>query len=173
LNLADCRIPGTGKAVFPHGTYTSQGLFKLGSKRFDEDLHPESRYPTNVILDEEAARLLDEQETGASRFYYCSRASTAEKNEGLPLGTANGHPCAKPLRLCQYLATLILPPARETPRRLLVPFCGSGSEIIGALLAGWDEVVGIETNTAYIDIAEYRIRHWVPATATCKGGQKW
>ena len=73
----------------------------------------------------------------------------------------NDHPCVKPLRLCQYLATLILPPARETPRRLLVPFSGTGSEIIGALLAGWDEVVGIELDERYIRIAEHRIRHWV------------
>ena len=44
-----------------------------------------------------------------------------------------------------------------TPRRLLVPFCGSGSEIIGALRAGWDEVVGIEIEPEYIEIAEQRI----------------
>ena len=84
----------------------------------------------------------------------------------------NTHPCVKPIDLCRYLATLILPPKRETPRRLLVPFSGSGSEMIGALLAGWDEVVGIEMEAEYIEIAWARLTHWVgdgceakPATA--------
>ena len=48
----------------------------------------------------------------------------------------------------------------NTPRRLLVPFSGSGSEMIGALLAGWDEVVGIERETEYCEIAEARLRFW-------------
>ena len=66
----------------------------------------------------------------------------------------------KPLDLCRDLANLILPPPRETPRRLLIPFSGSGSEIIGALMAGWDEVVGIEREDRYVQIAERRIIHW-------------
>lgn len=72
----------------------------------------------------------------------------------------NHHPTVKPLALCEYLARLILPPKRDTPRRLLVPFSGSGSEMIGALLAGWDEVVGIEREPEYAEIAEARLRHW-------------
>ena len=44
-------------------------------------------------------------------------------------GRGNHHPTVKPLRLCQYLAKLILPPAGF--RKLLVPYCGSGSEMIG------------------------------------------
>lgn len=164
MNLDACRIPGTEKSRFPNGTYENGGLFGLGNRRDGQDVHPDSRCPTNVILDEAAACLLDEQEAGANRFFYCGRATTKEKNAGLPPGMKNGHPCVKPLWLCQYLATLILPPARKTPRRLLVPFSGTGSEIIGALLAGWDEVVGIELDENYIRIAEFRIRHWITAT---------
>lgn len=72
----------------------------------------------------------------------------------------NSHPTVKPLALCKYLATLILPPERDTPRRLLVPFAGSGSEMIGAMLAGWDEVVGIEKEAEYIEIATARLAWW-------------
>lgn len=72
----------------------------------------------------------------------------------------NHHPTVKPLALCEYLARLILPPKRDTPRRLLVPFSGSGSEMIGALLAGWDEVVGIEREAEYVEIAEARLLYW-------------
>jgi DNA modification methylase len=59
--------------------------------------------------------------------------------------------------LIRYLARLILPPKRGTPRRILVPFSGSGSEMIGCLQAGWDEVVGIEREAEYIEIAKARI----------------
>lgn len=75
-------------------------------------------------------------------------------------GSPANHPTVKPLALCRYLASLILPPKRDTPRRLLVPFSGSGSEMIGALLAGWDEVWGIEINPEYNKIAEARLNHW-------------
>jgi len=84
-------------------------------------------------------------------------------------GHRNHHPCVKPIALCEYLAKLILPPPRSdgSPRRLLVPFSGSGSEMIGALLAGWDEVVGIELDPedeGYNRIACLRIEHWTKVT---------
>ena len=69
----------------------------------------------------------------------------------------NHHPTVKPIDLCRYLATLILPPDSVKPRRLLVPFAGSGSEMIGAIRAGWDEVVGIEQDAAYCELSEGRI----------------
>ena len=121
----------------------------------------------------------------AARFFYCAKASRSEREAGLReaecqsgMGGAmptddqgknrdrfkkiarNHHPTVKPIALDEYLARLILPPKRDTPRRLLVPFSGSGSEIIGALLAGWDEVVGIELSPEYVEIAEARIAHW-------------
>jgi site-specific DNA-methyltransferase (adenine-specific) len=72
----------------------------------------------------------------------------------------NNHPTVKPLTLCHWLASLLLPPDAYAPRRLLVPFSGSGSEMIGALLAGWDHVQGVEIEREYIDIARQRIDFW-------------
>jgi len=72
----------------------------------------------------------------------------------------NDHPCVKPLALTRHLATLILPPAAVVRRRLLVPFCGVGSEVIGAMQAGWDEIVGIEQDAHYCEIANRRIEYW-------------
>lgn len=69
----------------------------------------------------------------------------------------NHHPTVKPLSLTKYLATLIKPP---TGGRLLVPFSGSGSEMIGALQAGWEYVEGVELTEEYIPIAEARIKYW-------------
>jgi site-specific DNA-methyltransferase (adenine-specific) len=103
--------------------------------------------------------------SNASRFFYCAKVSKAER--GL-----SAHPCMKPIALCTYLARLLLPPPRADgqPRRILVPYSGSGSEMIGALAAGWDVVVGIEWDASapnpgerpdyWADVAEHRIREW-------------
>jgi DNA modification methylase len=52
-----------------------------------------------------------------------------------------------------------LPPPEYQPR-ILIPFAGSGSEMIGALLAGWYEIVGIEMEQEYCEIAEARLKWW-------------
>jgi hypothetical protein len=130
----------------------------------------------------------------ADPLYYCAKASRSEREAGLagmPLhhgvGTMSGdadgslltgsgnprdasarnpHPCVKPLDLCRYLATLLLPPAEYSPRRLLCPFSGVSSEMIGALLAGWDHVTGIEMDgeDQYIPIANARLHYWTGKT---------
>jgi site-specific DNA-methyltransferase (adenine-specific) len=100
----------------------------------------------------------------AARFFYCAKASKSERNEGLKTGYKNNHLCVKPIALIEYLATLVLPPERkggEEPRRVLVPYSGSGSEIIGCLKAGWDSVEGIEIEPEYIQIAEQRINYFL------------
>ena len=102
---------------------------------------------------------------------YCARAENDERDAGVPEALAapnshgelvrNPHPTVKPFALCMYLAYLLLPPARYAPmRRILVPFSGSGTEAIAAYLAGWDEVVAIEINPAYIEVARGRAAHW-------------
>lgn len=72
----------------------------------------------------------------------------------------NTHATVKPIALTRWLASLLLPPDSYVPRRLLVPFAGSGSEMIGALLAGWEDVLGIELEREYADIARARLAWW-------------
>lgn len=126
----------------------------------------------------------------AARFFYCAKASKSEREAGCEgmegnqrdesrnadqpsmngggenpynrgaIVVHNNHPTVKPVALTEYLAKLILPPIAYAPRRLLVPFCGSGSEMIGGHKAGWEEVVGVEMNAEYVEIAEARLRHW-------------
>ena len=151
------------------------------------------RFPANVIFDEFAGSVLDAMNDGASRFFYCAKVSTKERNAGCDSLAAvareygnesgkaavegsvndkfttapaqNNHPTLKPLALTTYLAKLLLPPVRTDgqPRRIIVPFSGSGSEVIGCLLAGWDEVWGIEIDPAYVTIAHHRIGHHTDA----------
>lgn len=72
----------------------------------------------------------------------------------------NSHPTIKPIALARHLATLLLPPDMYAPRRLLIPFAGAGSEMIGAMLAGWEEIVGVELEADHIRIAEARLAYW-------------
>ncbi len=75
----------------------------------------------------------------------------------------NPHPTLKPIKLVQCIASLFLPPKEYAPRRALVCCSGTGSEVIGCLLAGWDEVIGVELmpqksgDPDYCGIADKRV----------------
>ena len=161
------------------------GFGLMDGRGKDLQFEATGRWPSNVILDEEAGAMLDEQSGdlgkssgggmkdlkrgslfqgatnpnvtkhcglgdsgGASRFFYCAKASKSERGEG------NNHPTVKPLKLIEYLARLILPPQGG---KLLVPFSGSGSEMLGARNAGWKDVTGIEQSHEYAAIARRRL----------------
>jgi len=73
----------------------------------------------------------------------------------------NIHSTVKPVALCEYLARLIVPPeAYRDEAKLLVPFSGVASEMIGAWQAGWRNIVGIELSEEYCEIARIRLEHW-------------
>jgi site-specific DNA-methyltransferase (adenine-specific) len=119
---------------------------------------------------------------GPARFFYTGKASRKEKDKGcehlfwkradgemvliseeewveLPKkerAKGNIHPSVKPLDLLRYLAKLFKPPDL-VKSRLLVPFSGTGSEMIAAMQAGWGEVVGVEIDENYKTIADARI----------------
>ena len=110
----------------------------------------EGRFPANIIFDEEAGKLLDEQSEGVSRFFYCPKTSKAERNEG----TNNNHPTVKPTDLMLYLIRLVTPKDGTT----LDPFMGSGSTGKAAVRGGFD-FIGIEREDQYFQIAEGRINY--------------
>lgn len=83
----------------------------------------------------------------AARFFYCAKASKADRGEG------NRHPTVKPTALMRYLVRLVTPPGGV----VLDPFMGSGSTGKAALLEGF-RFVGIEREAEYHEIAERRIK---------------
>lgn len=85
----------------------------------------------------------------------------------------NIHPTVKPAQLTEYLARLILPPPLDTPRRLLAPCAGVGSEMIGGILAGWDVVDGIEREAQYIPIGQARLKWWSQFASYDKAKERW
>jgi tRNA G10 N-methylase Trm11 len=93
--------------------------------------------------------------TGPARFFYCPKPAGREI-EG------NGHPNRKPLALDTHLARLILSLSlRKGEKRLLVPFCGSGSEMVAGFEAGWEYVCGIENTEEWLKVADERLRSFI------------
>jgi site-specific DNA-methyltransferase (adenine-specific) len=181
-------------------------------------VRPEGRFPANIIFDEEAGKILDEQsghlksgfmkagtprlmsdnpnkntygkwnpdtvandtygdEGGASRFFYCPKASKKDRNEGVEhlevkrpdkrtdtgMGSFtekgvqpqhNSHPTVKPTALMAYLIRLVTPKGGT----VLDPFMGSGSTGKAAVRGGFD-FVGIEREEEYMEIAQARIQY--------------
>jgi len=110
----------------------------------------------------------------AARFFYCAKASRAERNEGLTdpgkrrkcndttggkyaeapnPPDSNFHPCVKPLALMRYLVRLTKTP---TGGLVLDPFMGSGTTGMACMMEGRD-FVGIELSEEYCAIARARI----------------
>lgn len=117
---------------------------------------------------------------GASRFFYCAKASIRERNaglEGMPLKDAgfknssgrgiqrgdayteikrqNNHPTVKPIALMKYIVKLLAPPGNPI---CLDPFMGSGTTGIACHDLGID-FIGIEKETEYFEIAKNRIEN--------------
>uniref|UniRef100_A0A6M3JBK4 Putative methyltransferase n=1 Tax=viral metagenome TaxID=1070528 RepID=A0A6M3JBK4_9ZZZZ len=120
------------------------------------------RFPTNVLLDQDAARILDLEAggrgavlrpgTGPSRFFYVAKASPDDRMEG------NRHPTVKPADLMRYLVRLVRPPTIEgrPPPRILDPFAGSGSTLVAALAEGV-AALGIEKDEESFGTIEERL----------------
>ena len=71
------------------------------------------------------------------------------------------HNTVKPIDLNRHFTSKILPLDASEPTRLLTPFSGSGSEMIGAFKGGWDHVTGIELQEQHVAIAHQRLEWWV------------
>jgi site-specific DNA-methyltransferase (adenine-specific) len=182
INIDECRVDPIG--------YTKGGQNKSIAFGNNMDKQPrcdgsQGRWPANLILDEEAGKLLDKQvkgvilkagnvnksnigkgklfggigdngprnpnlykdfNGGASRFFYCAKASKAERYKD------NNHPTVKPIKLMKYLCTLVTPKQGT----ILDPFMGSGSTGIAAKELGFS-FIGIELNKEYYEIAKSRI----------------
>jgi len=86
---------------------------------------------------------------GASRFFYCAKASKADK------GKKNIHPTVKNTKLMEYLIKLITPPTGI----VLDPFMGSGSTGIAAIGNSFG-FIGIDADLKFFEIAKHRINEY-------------
>ncbi|WP_438282588.1 DNA-methyltransferase [Pseudomonas alabamensis] len=112
----------------------------------------------------------------AARFFYCAKASRADRNEGLhsdvlpavtahatmrareqadwPRRNGNHHPTVKPTDLMAYLCRLVTPAGGI----VLDPFMGSGSTGKAAMREGF-KFIDCELYPEYLAIAKARIEH--------------
>jgi site-specific DNA-methyltransferase (adenine-specific) len=84
----------------------------------------------------------------ASRFFYCAKPSTSERNAH----GENTHPTVKSIALMRYLVRLVTPPGGI----VLDPFTGSGTTGVAAMLEG-ARFIGVEQDQAYVALARARI----------------
>jgi len=82
----------------------------------------------------------------AARFFYCAKASKADRGED------NSHPTVKPTDLMAYLCRLVTPPGGT----VLDPFMGSGSTGKAAMREGL-QFIGVEREASYLQIARDRL----------------
>ena len=177
LNIDGCRVP-TEEAIpvmqSTGGRKFEQTHTQPARRNQQVGVQTQGRWPANLMHDgsEEAMELLGD----AQRFFYCAKASKADRDEGCeglearnnmrvnaPRNSeeekhrtrlGNNHPTVKPTDLMRYLCRLVTPPAGV----VLDPFMGSGSTGKGALLEGF-HFIGIERDEAYMEIARARIGH--------------
>jgi len=83
---------------------------------------------------------------GASRFFYCAKASKRDRGEG------NNHPTVKPVELMRWLVRLVKGPGENL---ILDPFAGSGTTGVACKLEGVPFVL-IEQSPEYISIIKNR-----------------
>jgi DNA methylase len=213
INIDASRI-GTQEFIGRKSTEYDKQADGWGLASINKPGNTQGRFPANLVLDEEAAAMLDEQSGiskstggrtvkrsgagyvagkgsnqvsftnddpgfgdvgGASRFFYCAKASKSDKNaglEGMPKvkgGSLRGketradrptnhpfnenhHPTVKSTKLMSYLITLVTPPGGT----VLDPFTGSGSSGVAAKKFGF-KFIGIERDREYVKIAKRRI----------------
>jgi site-specific DNA-methyltransferase (adenine-specific) len=193
INLDAARIEGEGDVELTKKYWSVRNAPPRSNVIFGTDKrerrdgplapHPDGRFPSNLLLDEEAAALIEKQLSGASRFFYTAKAGKAERERGLrsrspqkvndgrhaPVDTPfqrgdtkrlNTHPTVKPIPLMSYLVQLITPPGGT----VLDPFMGSGATILAAREAGFS-AIGIEIDPDYFEIAKAKLEN-IPEQGT-------
>lgn len=198
LNIDACRVPtdedlgAAGKGVQTFSNQVFGGGLGVSSGRSNA---AGGRFPANVLLDEHAAKEMDEQsgitkdgyhvgrnrnpgevsneiygarkkdtsdggyggQGGASRFFPVFKYQAKAPKKERPViiredGTKVQHPTVKPLKLMEWLVTLITPEGGT----ILDPFAGTGTTLQAATNKGF-RPIGIEADADYIQLINQRM----------------
>ena len=158
LNIDACRV---GDDIRPKGASTGEVLSENGSMSGPNTGRKvvgtvTGRFPSNVLLDEQAAEAIDEQKGTSSFFSVFKYQAKAPKKERPVIEREDGskiqHPTVKPVALMEWLVTLVTPPNGV----VLDPFAGSGTTLQAALNEGFDPI-GVEQDVDYIQLINKRL----------------
>jgi site-specific DNA-methyltransferase (adenine-specific) len=170
--------------------YTERGSTNFAAKPGPRGGDSSGRWPANIILDDEAAAILDKQSgtltssrldrskiTAQNKTYgkkpknmhgihsadegFASRFFYVAKASKEDRGKGNDHPTVKPIKLMKYLCKLITP----LGGMILEPFMGSGSTLIAAHELNF-KAIGIELNEKDCATAVKRLRRQGPRVLT-------
>lgn len=187
INIDECRIPYKSKDDMEIRTNLERDVNKLGDGNFVGGKYSQpvesGRFPANIIHDgsEEVLEVFEE----SSRFFYCAKASKAERNMGLDelstkqttgggggignylddVNSASGKYGSEKAPQKNYHPTVKPIKLMEylvrlvTPKEgiVLEPFAGSGTTLIACKQQGFN-YIGIEREQEYCDIAEARLK---------------
>ena len=199
LNIDACRVSTDDDTSRPPGRDGGNATWDLSSREKPSVSHSAGRFPANVLLDEHAAKEMDEQSGnlspgarpgntatrpkfngatynsgkvydgkideprvamdsggGASRFFPVFKYQAKAPKRERPVivredGTKVQHPTVKPLKLMEWLVTLITPEGGT----VLDPFAGTGTTLQAATNKGFHPI-GIEADAAYIQLIHQR-----------------
>lgn len=209
VNVDGCRVGdghsnGSGRddEASAFRRYSERGGTNMAATPGPRGGDPSGRFPANLILDEAAGAMLDEQSGeltsganpvrrgsdkfsrtaygefvgqrecvrvrgvdsgGASRFFYCAKASKRDRNSNGAVD--NRHPTVKPTNLMRWLVRLVTMPEGT---RILDPFAGSGSTGVACALEGVD-FLGIERDADSAEVARARIAQTEKCPANSPG----
>ena len=198
LNIDGCRIDMGAEydpAKVQRQSATTAGMSGLGESGFAADhqqatYNASGRWPANVVLDEEAAALLDRQSGtstsrigqprgGASGDGWGMTATGAEYDDRggasrffyvakaakheRPRVDGKAHATVKPVELMRWLVRLVTPPGGL----VLDPFAGSGTTAEACIVEGYRCVL-IEKDADHLPLIEARLSK--PIAPTLFGG---
>ena len=164
----------------------TENIYELGIKNVSSQQNQQGRFPANIIFDEEAGKILDQQSGGASRFFYCPKTSKKDRNEGLErfeekqtvgggggigdykddVNSASGKfgsekaPSKNNHPTVKPTDLMLYLIRLVTPKggTTLDPFMGSGSTGKAAIRGNF-KFIGIEREQDFFQIAQARIKH--------------
>jgi DNA modification methylase len=126
LNIDGTRIGTESRVNSPAGNKAGGNSYNMSVTGMPQDAQAkvaEGRWPSNVMLDEYTAGLVDEQQKDVSRFFYVAKASKRDRNEGLDeieaqssAGKGNGL-----ARICEKCGASILKPCNCEDRTFVNP----------------------------------------------------
>ena len=129
--------------------------YELGEYDIYSYMPKVSKSERNAGCDELEEKVSDLNSGGIGRE--TSVEKRIEKNGTNAPTVRNNHPTLKPIKLNERILKLFKTPNEQ---KIIYPFAGSGSEIIGGIKAGFTNWVGCEINPDYVEIAKARIDYW-------------
>lgn len=180
LYIDDCRIELDGEVIPINVLENWSGFGQEIRPDYEQKVNTKGRWPSNLIFDEVAAEILDEQTGVLTSGKPCGTKKSTKGYHGnikvgdpvTGFGDSGGasrffyvakatkkekevdgisHPTSKPVALLEYLLKMITPKGGKT----LDPFFGGGSTGVAAHNMGYD-CVGIDLEKSYHDLTVNR-----------------